>query len=97
MDPAEYSPRQKLKYTLVALCFGLFGLHRFMRHQYVSGTVYSIVLFIIVMLIGQPDKIAIVTVGLSLLAILALLDALTMAMVGRFYLDERHVKISQFK
>jgi hypothetical protein len=68
-----------------------------MRHQYVSGTVYSIVLFIIVMLIGQPDKIAIVTVGLSLLAILALLDALTMAMVGRFYLDERHVKISQFK
>lgn len=68
-----------------------------MRHQYVSGTVYLIVLFIIVMLIGQPDKIAIVTVGLSLLAILALLDALTMAMVGRFYLDERHVKISQFK
>lgn len=68
-----------------------------MRHQYVSGTVYLIVLFIIVMLIGQPDKIAIVTVGLSLLAILALLDALTMAIVGRFYLDERHVKISQFK
>lgn len=68
-----------------------------MRHQYVSGTVYLIVLFIIVMLIGQPDKIAIVTLGLSLLAILALLDALTMAMVGRFYLDERHVKISQFK
>jgi hypothetical protein len=68
-----------------------------MRHQYVSGTVYLIVLFIIVMLIGQPDKIAIVTVGLSLLAILALLDALTMAMVGRFYLDEKNVKISQFK
>ena len=97
MNACEYAPRQKLKYTLVALCFGLFGLHRFMRHQYVSGMAFLIVLFVIVMMVGQPDKLALVTYGFTLLAVMALADALTMAVMGRFYLDEKNVKISQFK
>lgn len=39
---AEYDLKQKLKYVTVALFFGTFGLHRFMRHQYISATAFLV-------------------------------------------------------
>lgn len=90
---AEYDLKQKLKYVTVALFFGTFGLHRFMRHQYISATAFLVSLGVSVFFVGQPDKLSLVFVSLSVIAVLACIDAICMALTGRFYLDEKNVKI----
>jgi len=90
---AEYQLKHKIKYVIVALCFGLFGLHRFTRHQYISATAYLVSLGVSVFFVGQPDKLSLVFVGLSVIVILAWIDAICMALTGRFYLDEKNVTV----
>lgn len=90
----EYQSAQRIKFAIVSVVFGIFGLHRFMRHQYLSGFGFLIVFGAMVFMIGNPTKLSIVVVGLVILLILAVIDAITMLSRGRFYLDEQHVKIS---
>lgn len=96
MQNIEYQLNKKIKYVLIAIVFGVFGLHRFIRHQYISAVIYLVTFGMSVLLIGNPGKVFYVTFSLTLLFSLALIDALSMAISGRFYLDEKNVKVSSF-
>ena len=89
----EYLLIRKLKYAVVAVFFGCFGLHRFMRKQYVSGFLFMLLLGLGVIFIGNPSKTVFVTISFITVIFLALIDALCMMIKGRFYLDEKYVKI----
>jgi len=94
MNVSEYQLSKKIKYTMVAIVFGVFGLHRFMRHQYISATLFLVVFGVSVLFIGNPGKVFYIMTSMAILYILAILDALSMAVSGRFYLDEKNVKVS---
>jgi TM2 domain-containing membrane protein YozV len=89
----EYLLIRKLKYAGVAIFFGCFGLHRFMRKQYVSGFLFMLLFGLSVIFIGNPSKTVFVTITFIIVMFLVLIDALCMIIKGRFYLDETYVKI----
>ena len=89
----EYLLIRKLKYAVVAVFFGCFGLHRFMRKQYVSGFLFMFLFGLNVIFIGNPSKTVFVTIIFIIVMFLVLIDALCMMIKGRFYLDETYVKI----
>ena len=89
----EYLLTKKLKYAVVAIIFGCFGLHRFMRKQYVSGFLFMLLFGLSVIFIGSPSKTGFVMITFITVMFLVLIDALCMMIKGRFYLDETYVKI----
>lgn len=89
----EYLLTKKLKYAGVAIIFGCFGLHRFMRKQYVSGLLFMLLFGVSAFFIGSPSKTVFITITSMIVMFLVLIDALCMIIKGRFYLDETYVKI----
>ncbi len=82
----------RIKYAIMALIFGVFGLHRFARGQIKSGIVLLIIFGVSVSSIGNPNSLIFTTTGVSIVAIIAVFDLFTMLIQGRFLLDEQHVK-----
>ena len=89
----EWSSR--VKYAIMALVFGTFGLHRFARGQIKSGIILLIIFGVSVSSIGNPNTISYTLLGISLTALIAIIDVFTMLIQGRFYVDEGNVKTSQ--
>ena len=87
---SEWSSR--IKYAVMALIFGVFGLHRFTRGQIKSGIVLLILFGVSVSSIGNPNSLTFTTIGVSIAAIIAVFDVATMLIQGRFFLDEQNVK-----
>ena len=87
---SEWSSR--IKYVVMALIFGVFGLHRFARGQIKSGIGLIIIFGVSVSSIGNPNSLTFTTIGVSISAIIAVFDVVTMLIQGRFFLDEQNIK-----
>mgnify|MGYP001117801523 CR=1 FL=1 len=89
----EFSWTSRIKYALMAMLFGMFGLHRFARGQIKSGLLLLVIFGASVFYIGNAHTLYITLAGIALTTLLAWVDALCMIINGRFYTDEKNVKI----
>ena len=89
----EFSWTSRIKYAVMAICFGMFGLHRFARGQIKSGLLLLVVFGASVFYIGNASTLYITLAGVTLTIAFAWLDALCMLIKGRFYTDEQNVRV----
>ncbi|MDG1122165.1 MAG: NINE protein [Glaciecola sp.] len=93
MRTSESTMYKRIKYSIVSVLFGVFGLHRFMRNQYISATLYLGMLGIAVYFVGNPQNTMISAVIIMCLLVSCLADALSMLITGRFFFDEKNVSV----
>jgi|GEM_PF-3180471 len=93
----EFATTQRLKFALFAFMFGVIGIHRLARRQYISACVLLFSFCVAVFLLGVSQLAEFTFYAFVIIFVIAVLDGLSMLIFGRFFLDEKNVKINVIK